>query len=330
MKNFIPLITLVVFITSACAKEDFNQNKSEPNPSTVPVASNLLVEIDSTFIFPLNLFSGTTNKIVARWNLSTKKGDQRISKLVLFPLLENVIPAGSGLSNVSLYYNGSMIGTIQTFNGVDSLVYNLGSQMIILEGVIGKLEVRIDVRNSTYMNYLAGTIMMSMSVPTGSSKEVSSGEINSSEIIFPKSKPVTIFSSEVMVFKNNSYSDTTLHSGVSNNKIASFIIKNYSATESVRLIKVELGINGTKNIGHISNLSSIGLFTTLSTPVLVNNISVNTAVPPGATKIIDIYADASLGSGTVITTMKLSWIGLSSNFFQGSLIVTTGQIITFL
>lgn len=247
-----------------------------------------------------------------------------------------VYPANGGLQNVTLYFNGSQVGSQQTWTGTGSLTYTLGSQLMIPAGVDSTLEVRADLRTTAGLNYTAGTVKADLGAGTGE------GWSSHSTVTTPATTgtSLTIQTGLLAVAKNTGYANQSQNPNTSGVKIGSFVLQNQSSSESVRVTSFTVGLttNGTTvldgtttplltNFSGLRTSETSGSGATPVQPQASNTFSVDFTLAPGATKVIDILADTSSGSGSVVTTLAVNALGVSSNT-SISVAAVAGQTIS--
>lgn len=248
-----------------------------------------------------------------------------------------VTPAGTitntttrTLDDVTLYYNGSQIGTQQDATSGSPLTFQLGSQLIVAAGQDGILEVRSNVRSSAGTNYTGGTIVASLVV--GSSNAQGQSSLNTLSTPARNGNTLTIQTGNLSVSKNSAYANTSANPNSAEVKIGSFVLQNQSTSESVRVTNLSVALAvATTTLTNFSSLKTSETSGSGANPVqpqATNTFSVDFTLAPGATKTIDIFATAgSDTSGTIIPTLTVTSIGSTSNVSATSS-ATTGQTIT--
>ena len=287
------------------------------------------VVLDPTFNTVTNVIGGATNVSIGKWKLTAFGENQKISLIFITPSILNAIPAGTSLSNVSLYYNGSQVGTTQTFTG-NALPFQLGSQLIVVPGNPGTLEVRADIKTSAGDRYTSGSITVNPMIIPGQIIGMVTGQVNNTAIGLPTSNSVTIISNGLAVAKNAAYANHAVAANTTNVKIGSFFVQNQSSTESIHVTRIDAGISGSFSVGNMTHLrtsETSGAGGVSIVPQAANSFVVDFILPPGNTKVIDLFADLGTGAGTIIIDMKLTGVWTSSNLIEVSPLVV-GQTIT--
>jgi len=123
------------------------------------VPGSVTVTVDPSFN-TTNISGGSVNVVIAKYLLQATGEDMKITSLVVTPTITNGTPNTTNVDNVTLYFNGSQIGSTQNIN--TALIYNLGSQLIIPSGMTKTLEVRADITN-----YTAGSLTVNLAGSLG-------------------------------------------------------------------------------------------------------------------------------------------------------------------
>ena len=133
------------------------------------------------------------------------------------------------------------------------------------------------------------------------------------------------------VSNNSTYPNQTQSPNTASVKIGSFVFKNQSSSEGVRVTSLTVGLGGTSALTNLSGLKTSETSGSGSKPIqpqASNTFSVDFTLAPGATKTIDIFADTGSATGvTVISTLAVNAIGASSNTTT-YVAAVTGQTIT--
>ena len=256
--------------------------------------------------------------------------------------------ADKGLNNVTLYFNGSQIGSTQSPTASNSaLTFTLGSQMIIPAGQDSKLEVRADLQQqSTTTAYGAGTIV----VTVGSGATVNAqGQSSQNTFFLPGSATVagtqattglSISSASLVVAKNTAYTSQAVTPNTAGVKIGSYIVQNQSTSESVRLTTLtvslwsDAGATAALNTTATTSLAGLSSLKTSASsdsiqPTASNTFSINETLAPSASKTIDIFADTHDAAtlAQVSTRLTVASIGVTSNISSPGT-AAVGQLVT--
>jgi hypothetical protein len=247
-----------------------------------------------------------------------------------------VTPAGAvtftpaGLQNVTVYFNGSQIGTQTASWTSGAITLNLGSQMIIPAGVDSMLEVRADLRNTNGVNYTAGTVGATTSIAQANVEGMNSHtNANFPATLSGTTHTTTIQTGLLGLAKDAGYADQNINPNTSAVKIGSFVLQNQSSSESVRVTNLAVALAETTTTG-FTNYASLYTSENMNPvqPQATNNFSVNFTLAPGAVKTVGIFVNtASATTGTLRTTLTVSSLGVASNVSATSA-ATTGQMMT--
>ena len=263
------------------------------------------------------------------WTTGTCSGAGTITYTIAAPSFSVV----GGLQNVTLYFNGSQVGTQQTWPVAQgSLTYQLGSQLVIPAGVDSDLEVRADLQTTTSVQYTAGTVGANLVLGSSNGQ----GQISQATLNFPTAlvtgSTKTIQTGLLTVAANTGYLSQTVAPNTAGVKIGSFVMQNQSTSEAVRVTSLTVAIGGSTAITNLSGLRTSltsGSGSTPIQPAASNVFSVNETLAAGQSKVVDIYADSSTETSVnVIVTLTAASIGATSNVSNAGT-ATTGQTITF-
>lgn len=310
-------------------------NLPNNGPTVTINTGSLTINNDPAFQAMTNITGGASNVAIARYKLHAYGEDLKINTLTVSPVLGgSLAPTAGTLDDVTLYFNGSQVGTQQDLAS-STLAYTLGSQLIVPAGVDSFLEVRANIRTSAGANYTAGTIRADLVV--GSSNAQGQNSFNPINTPAVTGNTLTIQTGLLNVAKNPGYANQSVTPNTANVKIGSFVFQNQSSSESVRVTSLAFALGTTGNQTTSPVLSNYAALRTSETsgsgstpvqPQATNTFSVDFTLAPGATKIIDVFADTgSVTGGTVIATLTTTSIGAQSNVTQ-TVSSIAGQTIT--
>lgn len=254
-------------------------------------------------------------------------------------------PVAAGLNNVTLYFNGSQVGSSVNWTS-GPISFNLGSQMILPAGTDSFIEVHADLQTTGSVNYTTGQVSVTLnSTPINNAQ----GQTSHTSVTFPGSpvsnSALTIQTGLLAVAKNANYQAQNANPNTAGVKIGSFTLQNQSTSESVRVTSLVVSLFDVSGTTALSGLTTPALtnFSNLrtsetsgsgSTPVqpsASNTFSVDFTLAAGVTKTIDILADTSSAtSGSVIAKLALTALGSSSNVSiaqNGNGLAVQGQTI---
>jgi hypothetical protein len=337
---------------------------------TILTGSSTFV-IDPTFTSQTNITAGATNATIGKFLIHGYGEDVKVSTLYITPKITSgtagdcttsaagVVTSASGttcgISNVTLYFNGSQVSTQQnsTATGdstaVDTLTFTLGSQMIIPAGQDSVLEVKADMQTTDSVNYTAGTVITTVEGGDGTAyDDNATGQSSSAIIDLPTTDVATtglsISSASLVVSKNTGYANTTINPNTVNAKIGSYTVQNQSSSEAVRLTTLTVALydagddaalsaSTTPTLNNFSALKTSDTTGSGSSPIqpsASNTFSVNDVLQPGASMVIDIFANTGSESGAtyaLYTKLTVASIGAVSNISSAGT-AQTGQTIT--
>jgi len=236
------------------------------------------------------------------------------------------------LQNVSLFLNGSQVGTTQNYVAGQSLNFNFGSSFVVpASSTASILQVKADLQDNNGTNYSSGTITTSINIPVGSAQGQTSLQTNSSA--YPASgQTLTVGGSSGTLSLNTALtSGSTVLSNTTGERIGSYIIQAGSA-EGLRLnsLNIALAYNGVAYSGGpstgllgnsymnnlkvtVTNCSGSTYTANPVNPQSTNTFSLTCAIAANSTAEVDVYADPGNAVGNVTTTLTAQWQGQVSN-----------------
>lgn len=310
---------------------------------------NVTQTIEPTFNAMTNVTGGASNAVIGKWTLRGFGEDVKVRTITVTPSVVNACTSGStygsapcnvlgttqfatgnGLQNVTVFFNGSQVGTQTASWTTGGITLSLGSQMIIPAGVDSTLEVKADLRTTAGANYTAGTVSATTSIAKANVEGMSSrGNDNFPTTLSGSAKTLSIQTGLLGVAKNSGVANQNINPNTSAVRIGSFVLQNQSSSESVRVNTLAVALAETVTSG-FTNYSS--LYTSENTnpvqPQASNSFSVDFTLAPGATKTVDVFANTNAAtSGTLISTLTVTSTGVSSNVSTTSAAIT-GQTMT--
>lgn len=295
--------------------------------------------IDPTFSAMTTTTAGSSNATIAKFKIKGYGEDIKVTSLPVTPVIGgSPSPAAAGLQNVTLYFNGSQVGTQQNWTS-GALTFNLGSQMIIPAGADSTLEVRADLRTTGGTNYTAGNISANLGAATAE------GWSSHASITGPTAtgNVLAMQSGTLGLSKNNAYASQNQAPNTAGVKIGSYVFQNQSSSESVRVTSIATQLTYGAGAGS-SNLSALRLSetsgnanvpqqpaTAAASGSATNTFSTDFTLAPGATKTVDVFADSGAAAGGTVTVQSaftVTSLGVTSNISATSSL-TSGQTITF-
>jgi hypothetical protein len=211
------------------------------NTTTYAISINqgsLTASLDSTFQGMTKVTGGSTNATIAKYALKAYGEDVKVNTLTILPVLTGCTPTCAGLENVSVYFNGSQIGSTTTAWTSGNITLTPGSQMIVPAGTTSSLEVHADLRTTGGVNYTLGTVSANLVAGTGTATGQSSQ--NSINIPALTGNTLAMQTGLLTVGSNSSYGSQTMNSNTGNVKIGSFVLQNQSTSEAVRVTSLRV------------------------------------------------------------------------------------------
>ncbi len=303
------------------------------NGTTVSVSTGSVVTtIDPSFTSLTNVTGGATGAVIGKFKLQAYGEDVKVSTLGVMVTLTGTTPAPNSLNNISLFYNGSQIGSSQSpATTTSALSFTLGSSLIIPAGTTGTLEVRADIQSLANSNYTAGTIGVAVTAGSANGQgQASSATMNVPTGTIPANS-LTIATGALAISQAPGYSGAqTVNPNTANVKLGSYVLQNTSTSEGVRITNLAVGLTATTtNLNNLRTTETSGSGAIGIAPQATNNFSVNFTLAAGQTKTIDIMGDLGAAtSGVIITTLLPTAVGASSNVTVTPGSATTGQTLT--
>jgi hypothetical protein len=330
------------------------------------------VVVDPTFTSQTNISGGATNAVIGRFIIHAYGEDVKVQTLNVIPaILGATAASGSGcttnattgvasgtcgLNNVTLYFNGSQVGSQINYSAANGytmgdgvttgtvIPFSLGSQVIAPAGQDSVLEVRADLQTSGNYAYNGGTVKVGLPLETANGQGMSSQNTVAVPTAEVATTGLSIQTGQLQVAANSNYLNQNISANTAGTKIGSYVIQNQSTSESIRLTSYSLTTTvsgGSPTTLAINNFSALRTSDTTgsgSTPVQFSGVgtgttstdvfSVNDTLAPGATMTVDVFANTgAASSGTIHTTLTVSSIGSVDNIAATSSVMP-GQTMT--
>ena len=284
------------------------------NPTALPNSGGIIsisagsatMLLDPTFQSATNVAGGASNVAIGKFILHAYGEDVKVSTLTVLPVLSAstaMAPVDTTLDQVTLYYNGSQIGSSKQFTGT-ALSFDLGSQLIIPAGSDSNLEVRANIRSAAGVNYTAGSISTTINAGVGNAQ----GQLSLTSVSFPSAAVVgnalNVQTGLLAVAQNVAYASQTASPNTAGVKIGSFVLQNQSTSESVHVTSLVVTLGGTTALTNLSGLrlsETSGSGSVPQQPQTTNTFSVDFVLAAGATKTIDVLADTSTATSSTST-----------------------------
>lgn len=284
------------------------------NAGTITIlAGSASVVIDPTFSAMTNITGGATNAVIGKFKVHGYGEDVKVSSLSVTPVLGSMTPAASGLNNLTVYFNGSQVGSSQNWTS-GAATFNLGSQMILPAGTDSSIEVRADIQTTGSVSYTAGTVAATLNVGTSNGQ----GQTSKTTLNFPTASVVgttlTVQTGLLAVSANAGYLSQNANPNTAGVKIGSFSLQNQSSSESINVTGLNVALAfaaPTYQSGTVTAGSQSITFNSTTGLTVGNVISI-----PGATPAV--------GTVTSITNSTVAVVNITS----GGVTPTVGGAVT--
>lgn len=246
--------------------------------------------------------------------------------------------ATEGFNNLGVYVNGGMVGSSQTTVGLTGTsttkTYGTTNLFTIPAGTTVTVAVKGDMALDSTTK--VASIRADIVTPANSMQGVTSYQTFPASSATFQGVSQSVVTSSVTLAKNGSLANGTLSTNVAKQKIGSYTIQASSA-DGVRVSSLTVGISGTLGTTNLANLyiqTPAGSANPVN-PQASNNFSVDFTVAANQSATVDVYADVTNATGTVITTLQGTGTGtvsgqtvyLNSTGLSGGSAVT-GQTMT--
>lgn len=315
---------------------------------------SLVAQSDPTFNSQTNVTGGASNVTIASYKLTSYGEDVKVNTVYVTPTISgspaacSALSSGNvGLENVTLYYNGSAIGSSQpgtvssgcTFN---QLTFTPGSNLTISGGTTGTFQVHADLINgSGTPQYSSGTIGATIVVQQY--QGITSGQVNTSPLTLSGSNTQTIATGSLSIAQNANFLSQTVNPNSSAVQIGSFTLQNQSTSEGVDVNSLNVGLYTNSGLGTvltsgspvpITDISTLtltgitGTVTPVGQPTGSNVFSTNFTIPAGGSVTVGVVANVGSTNGaSFVTALQPVAVGHSSRVTITSA-NTAGQTIT--
>ncbi|MFA5184603.1 MAG: hypothetical protein WC456_03725 [Patescibacteria group bacterium] len=305
---------------------------------------SLVIAADPTFS-STQVVKGASNVTLAKYTMKAYGEDMKVTTLNATILFNGDTASGDGVNNLSVYVNGSQVGSSQnavvsgtTVTGYTATkAYGTTNLFTIPAGTTATVEIKGDlVMNSG--STTSTTITTNMAAAAGAYQGVTSFATSPTNATTYATKALTIVSTGLSsVSRNNSFAIAqTIAPNVQKQKIGSFTFQ-AGSSEAVRAtnLAVTLAVSGGSPaivITDVSNLyTSEDPTNVIGNPIAgINNFPVNFTLTSGQTKTIDVYADVAQVSNNATLTvsdLKVSARTVSTNLTADANVA--GQVLTF-
>ncbi|GAC1413662.1 MAG: hypothetical protein NVSMB66_6030 [Candidatus Doudnabacteria bacterium] len=277
-------------------------------------AGSVTTSIDPSFNAVTNVTGGATGATIGRFKLMSYGEDVKIMNLSVTPVLSGAMaPAAAGLNNVSLFLNGSQVGSSQNWTA-GALTFNLGSSAIVPAGTAATLEVRADLQTSANANYTAGTVSVTVNAGTNNGQGLSSLATVSVPAASITTNGLLITTGALSIAAAPAYAAQTVNGNQANVKIGSYVLQNTSSSEGVRVTNLAVALS------FVAPNYQSGAVTVGSQAIVFNSTAGmtvgNTITIPGATPAV--------GTVTAVTNGTTAQVNITT----GGVTPTVGGAVT--
>lgn len=280
----------------------------------------------------------TTNVALGRYTMKAYGEDEKITTLTVHPVFtvsSGAVYTGEGLSNVSLYVNGSQVGSSKNYLATASNTYpsdpTFGTTNLftIPAGTSVTLEIRGDLTQGATSTM--ATVDANLIAPAAAFQgQTSITTSPASQTTYSGQNALTIVSGALTVSKNTAVQSQNILKNTQKVKIGSYVLSAGTA-EGVVITNLKVGLaTSTATLSDLTNLYVTDNTTPQSPAVGTNdyNFPVNFTVPANGTHTVDVYADVNnvTSGSTTVTYLTVTGHGATtSNSVSGSI---QGQTIT--
>jgi len=311
------------------------------------------VQLDPTFT-ATQFVTNASQVVLGSWTMKAYGENVKVQNLLvkLNYYVNGVLTNASttdGFNNLTLTVNGGGVGSSQSalfqtsgtaytnggsVPGVNGFLFGTSNLFTIPAGTTVTVQVKGD---STFANTDSiNSVRADLNTPQNSLQGVTSFALSPSTSGGTTYTGITLTTSnsQATLTKNTGYSNQTIGSNQTAQHIGSFVIQASSA-DGVRVTSLAVGLTGTFNqygSGLTNGIANLYIVTPAgsATPVqpsATSTFSTNFTVAANQTATVDVYADVSNATGTVITDLAGSGVGATSNQAV-TLNAATGQTIT--
>lgn len=308
-----------------------------PGLTTVNSGS-VTVQQDSSFT-ATQFVSNASQVKLGQWTMKAYGEDVKVQSLQV--KISYFTSAGAatttltteGFNNLAVYVNDAQVGSSQSAlntGAATNVTYTFGSTNLftIPAGTTVTVSVKGD---SVSSSGIIGQVRADLINATQTLQGVTSFSLTPSSTQTYTGSTLSVSSSAATLTKNTAYSDQTTSPNQTKKKIGSFVIQASSA-DGVRVNSLTTTLTGSAQ--PTTTLANLYLVTpdmpsgtTPVAPATTNNFTVNFTVPMSGTATVDVYADVSNTSGTVVVALNGSGIGTGSSQTV-TLTSATGQTVT--
>lgn len=298
------------------------------NQANTISAGSISVSTDPSFTAS-QVVKNTAGVTLAKYTMKAYGEDMKVQTLNVIPTITytagNGIQPTEGLSNVSLFVNGSQVGssknyiaTVASTSPVALTPYGSTNLFTIPAGTTVTLEIKADLTqlNPSYFASVKAQLQAAAGAYIGVSSVSPSPSVQQTYAAGPQ---LSVINGALAISKNTAFgTPQNVLANTSNRKIGSYVLQAGTA-EPVRISNIRIDLSGTAVLTDLSNL-----YTSVNTtPVQAqsqNNFPVNITLPAGGTQTVDVFADlGNITTGsTTITTIVVTATGVSTGNSVGN------------
>lgn len=248
--------------------------------------------------------------------------------------------ATEGFNNLGVYVNGGMVGSSQTTVALAGTTHTRTYGTTNLFTIPAGTTVTVAVKGDMALDSTTKVASMraDLVTPINSMQGVTSYQTFPAVAATFQGVSQSVVTSSITLAKNGSLANGTLSTSVAKQKIGSYTVQASNA-DGVRVSSFTVALAGTLGTTNMANLYVVTPdYPTGTTPVnpqASNNFSVNFTVAANAAATVDVYADITNATGTVISSLSGTGTGtvsgqtvyLNSTGLSGGSAVT-GQTMT--
>lgn len=275
------------------------------------------------------IVKNSSNLTLGQWTMKAYGEDMKVMSLkVLVNFKDNVgaatdTIATEGFNNLSVYVNGGMVGSSANAVGLNTHttvtksfgstnLFTIPAGQTVTVAVKGDLALDTTTKVSEVLTNLyedVGTMQGVTSYQTYPTVAV--GAITATGVT------LSVVSSSVTLAKNSGFAAQTVSPNSTAQKIGSFVIQSSNA-DGVRVTSLTVNIAGTLNssapTAAMANLylQAPNGATQKVNPSTANNFSVDFTVAANQSATVDVYADITNSTGTIVPSMYGSGLGVTS------------------
>ena len=288
----------------------------------------------------------SSNVTLGQWTMKAYGEDVKVQTMNVvlnyFDVAGNATTASAteGFNNLSVYVGttaasagavGSSQSTVGSSGTTQTKTYGTSNLFTIPAGTTVSVVVKGDMALDSVTK--VNSVRADLVTPATSMQGVTSYQTFPVSLATFQGISQTVVTSSITTAKNGNLANGTISSNVQNQKIGSFTVQASNA-DGVRVSSLTIGLSGSLGTTNMANLKLITPdYPTGTVPVnpqSSNNFSVNFNVPLSGSVNVDVYADVTNATGTVITALNGTGTGTNSGqtVFLNSTGLSGGSAVT--